>query len=298
MDKLRALTFWRESRDYLMITVGLVIYAVAWTTFLLPYQITTGGLTGVSAIIFYATGIKMEVSYFFFNVVLLVFALRLLGLKFCLKTIYAVFMLTFLLWFFQELLKDDAGNARQILGAGQDFMACVVGACLCGLGVGIVFSHNGSTGGTDIIAAAVNKYRDISIGRMMMYLDILIISSCYFIFHDWRRMVFGFVVLVIMSIIMDYIINSSRQSVQFFIFSEKYDEIASAINRNVHRGVTLLDATGWYSKQPTKVIIVMARRSQSVYIFRLINDIDPNAFVSQSNVVGVYGQGFDRIKVK
>ena len=300
MDKRKSsvLSLFRESKDYLMITIGLISYALAWSCFLLPYQITTGGLTGVSALIYYATGIEIQVSYFFINSFFLLFALKILGFKFCIKTIYAVFVLTFFLWLFQQMMKDESGNFILILGPGQDFMGCVLGSCMCGLGIAIVFLHNGSTGGTDIIAAIVNKYRDITFGRMIMYCDIIIISSCYFVFHDWRRVVFGFATLIIMSVILDYVINSARQSVQFFIFSKKYDEIAKAINKDVNRGVTIIDGTGWYSQQPVKIEFILAKRSQSVNIFRLVKDIDPNAFVSQSNVVGVYGEGFDRIKVK
>ena len=223
MDKRKSsvLSLFRESKDYLMITIGLISYALAWSCFLLPYQITTGGLTGVSAIIYYATGIEIQVSYFFINSFFLLFALKILGFKFCIKTIYAVFVLTFFLWLFQQMMKDESGNFILILGPGQDFMGCVLGSCMCGLGIAIVFLHNGSTGGTDIIAAIVNKYRDITFGRMIMYCDIIIISSCYFVFHDWRRVVFGFATLIIMSVILDYVINSARQSVQFFIFSKK-----------------------------------------------------------------------------
>lgn len=298
MGKLATSDLWRESKDYILITLGLISYSLGWACFLLPYQITTGGVTGISAIIFYATGIEIQVSYFFINAVFLMFALKILGFKFCIKTIYAVFAMTFFLWLFQEIMKDDAGKFMLILGEGQDFMGCVLGSCLCGIGIAVVFLNNGSTGGTDIIAAIVNKYRDVTFGRMIMYCDIIIISSCYFIFHDWRRVVFGFATLIIMSFIMDYVINSARQSVQFLIFSKKYDEIAEAVTHNLHRGVTILDGTGWYSKQPVKVIVILAKRSQSINIFRLVKDIDPNAFVSQSNVVGVYGEGFDRIKVK
>lgn len=298
MSKLATMDLWRESKDYIMITFGLILYSLGWTCFLLPYQITTGGVTGISAIIYYATGIEIQVSYFFINAVFLIFALKILGFKFCIKTIYAVFAMTFFLWLFQEMMKDNAGKFVLLIGEGQDFMGCVLGSCMCGIGIAVVFLNNGSTGGTDIIAAIVNKYRDVTFGRMIMYCDIIIISSCYFIFHDWRRVVFGFATLIIMSFIMDYVINSARQSVQFLIFSKKYDEIAEAVTHNLHRGVTILDGTGWYSKQPVKVIVILAKRSQSVNIFRLVKDIDPNAFVSQSNVVGVYGEGFDRIKVK
>lgn len=292
------LKLWRESKDYLSITFGIICYALGWTCFLLPYQITTGGITGVSAIIYYATGIEIQVSYFFINTVFLIFALKILGFKFCVKTIYAVFAMTFFLWLFQEMMKDETGKFMLLIGEGQDFMGCVLGACLCGIGIAIVFLNNGSTGGTDIIAAIINKYRDVTFGRMIMYCDIVIISSCYFIFHDWRRVVFGYATLIIMSIIMDYFINSARQSVQFLIFSKEYKKIADAVTVNLHRGVTIIDGEGWYSKSQVKMIILLAKRRQSINIFRLIKDIDPNALVSQSNVVGVYGEGFDRIKVK
>lgn len=298
MEKLLKKKFGREAKDYLNITFGLCIYALAWAMFLLPYQITTGGVTGIAAIIYYATGIEIQISYFAINAVFLGFALKILGPRFSVKTVYAIFMLTFVLWLFQFLLKDDAGNLPQLLGPGQDFMACVIGAGMIGLGIGLVFSANGSTGGTDIIAWIINKYRDVSLGRMMMYLDIIIISSCYFIFHDWRRVLFGFVVLFIMSIVIDHVINTNRQSVQFLIFSRKYNEIAEGISTKIDRGVTLLDGKGWYSKQDIKVVVVLAKKRQSEDIFRLIKDIDPDAFISQSNVVGVYGEGFDKLKVK
>ena len=305
MHKLAKAGIMREVKDYAYITLGLISYSLGWAAFLLPYQITTGGTTGISAIIYYSTGFPIQWSYFIINAVLMTFAIRILGPRFSIKTTYAIFMLTFLLWLFQLLVNNyvevpdmTADGKPLLLGPGQDFMGCVLGSCMCGLGIAIVFLHNGSTGGTDIIAAIVNKYRDITFGRMIMYCDIIIISSCYFVFHDWRRVVFGFATLIIMSVILDYVINSARQSVQFFIFSKKYDEIAKAINKDVNRGVTIIDGTGWYSQQPVKIVFILAKRSQSVNIFRLVKDIDPNAFVSQSNVVGVYGEGFDRIKVK
>jgi len=293
MPKISRATFFREFRDIIFITFGLAAYAMGWAAFLLPYQITTGGVTGISAIIFYATGFPLQYSYFLINAVLIIFAFRILGWRFTLKTTYAIFMLTFLLAWFQEII----GNT-QIIGPGQEFMACIVGASLCGIGLGVVFVNNGSTGGTDIIAAVVNKFRDVTFGRMILYCDIVIISSCYFVFQDWKRVVFGFVTLIVISYVLDLIINSARQSVQFFIFSKHYDKIADRIISDAHRGVTVLDGTGWYSKNDVKVLVVLAKKSQSVSIFRLVKDIDPNAFISQSSVIGVYGEGFDRIKVK
>lgn len=288
----------RESRDYLFITLGLMSYSLGWAAFLLPYQITTGGVTGICAIIYYATGTPIQTSYFIINAILLAFAIKFLGPRFSIKTTYAIFALTFFLWLFQEMMKDSTGQLMQIIGPSQDFMACVLGATLCGIGLGVVFANNGSTGGTDIIAAVVNKYRDVTMGRMILYCDIIIISSCYFVFNDWRRVVFGFATLAVISYVIDFIVNSARQSVQFLIFSKEYEKIAEHISNDLHRGVTLLDGKGWYSKEPVKVVVVLAKKSQSVNIFRLVKDIDPTAFISQSSVIGVYGEGFDKIKVK
>ena len=298
MDALFNSKIGRELKDYVAITLGIMCYALGWAAFMLPYQISTGGVTGISALIYYLTGIEIQVSYFVINAIFMVFALKILGLKFCIKTLYAIPALTFFLWLFQVLLRDDAGNLPLLLGPGQEFMALVIGAGMLGFGIGFVFIYNGSTGGTDILAWIINKYKDVSLGRLIMYGDIIIISSCYFVFHDWKRVLFGFCVLFIMSVVIDYVVNSNRQSVQFLIFSRKHEEIAESITKELRRGVTLLDGTGWYSKQSTKVVFVLAKKSQSNEIFRLVRDIDENAFISQSNVVGVYGQGFDKLKVK
>ena len=288
----------RELKDYVAITLGIMCYALGWAAFLLPYQISTGGVTGISALIYYVTGIEIQVSYFVINAIFMVFALKILGLKFCIKTLYAIPALTFFLWLFQVLLKDEAGNLPLLLGPGQEFMALVIGACMTGFGIGFVFIYNGSTGGTDILAWIINKYKDVSLGRLIMYGDIIIISSCYLVFHDWKRVLFGFCVLFIMSVVIDYVVNSNRQSVQFLIFSRKHEEIAETITKELRRGVTLLDGTGWYSKQSIKVVVILAKKNQANEIFRLVRDIDENAFISQSNVVGVYGEGFDKLKVK
>lgn len=295
----------REVKDYFYITLGLISYSFGWAAFLLPYQITTGGTTGIGAIIYYATGFPIQWSYFIINAVLMTFAIRILGPRFSIKTTYAIFMLTFLLWFLQLIVNNyvhvpdvSTDGKPLLLGVGQDFMACIIGAALCGIGLGIVFNYNGSTGGTDIIAAIVNKYKDVTLGRMIMICDVFIISSCYFVFHDWRRVIFGFVTLFIIGVVLDWIINSARQSVQFLIFSKKYDEIADCITKETDRGVTVLNGTGWYSKQDVKVLVVLAKKRQSLEIFRLVKRIDPNAFISQSSVIGVYGEGFDQLKVK
>lgn len=293
---------WLEVRDYIMITVGIVMYSMGWAAFLLPYEIATGGVTGIAAIIFYSTGFPVQYSYFIINAVMMVGAFRLLGSKFIIKTSYAILAMTSILslcqylvshWVVPGLTPDKAGL---ILGPNGQDMACVIGAVLCGFGLGIVFINNGSTGGTDIIAAVVNKFKNVPFGRMIVYSDIVIISSCFFIFHDMTRVVYGFVTLAIIGYVVDMIVNGARSSVQFLIISKKHDDIAEAINLSPRRGVTLLDAQGYYTKEKTKVVLVLARKRQSVQIFRIVKAIDPNAFISQSQVIGVYGEGFDVIK--
>lgn len=285
-----------ELKDYFFITLGLIIYALAVTSFMLPYQITTGGVTGISIIIYYATGLEIQNTYFIINAGLLILAVKVLGWKFCFRTIYGVVMLTFFLWLFQRLFTDANGELPQIVG-DQAFMACVIGALMEGLALSICFLNNGSTGGTDIIAAVVNKYRNVSLGSMMMVCDFIIISSCYFVFHDWYRVVFGFSTLIISSVTLDYVMNRRRQSVLFFIISEEYEKIADSII-SAGRGVTVLDAKGWYTKNYRPVLMLLAKRRESVHIFRTIKLIDPKAFVSMSNVEGVFGQGFDTIRGK
>ena len=281
----------REVRDYVMIALGMLLYSIGWTVFLLPNKIMTGGVPGIASIIYFAIKLPVQYVYFGANVFLLVLAIKILGWKFSIKTIYGVCMLTLSLEVVQAITKGVW------MLHDQPFMACVLGASICGTGLGIAFSSNGSAGGTDIVAAIINKYKDITLGRVMMILDTIIITSSYVVLRDWERVVYGFVTLFVCSFMLDQIVNSARQSVQFFIISKKYQEIGQAINA-MHRGVTVIDTVGMYTGQPQKMIFVLAKKRQSTTIFRIINDIDPNAFISQSAVIGVYGQGFDHLKVK
>jgi uncharacterized membrane-anchored protein YitT (DUF2179 family) len=256
---------------------------------LLPNGITTGGVTGIGALVYFASAIPVGITYFCINGVLLLISIKILGLKFSLKTVVNVIILTFLLSVFQIIIKEP-------LVKGEPFMSCVLGGVLCGLGLGLVFNFKGSTGGTDIIALIINKYHNISIGRGLLISDLLIICSSYLVFQSIEKIVYGIVVMGVTSYTVDMVLNGARQSVQFFIFSEKYEEIADTINEQARRGCTILDGTGWYSKKPVKVLVVMAKKTESVTIFRIVKNIDPNAFISQSSVIGVYGEGFEQIK--
>lgn len=281
-----------EVKEYLLIALGMILYGIGWTIFLLPNDITTGAVPGIASIIYFGTGFPVQYTYFIINCALLVLALKILGLKFCLKTIFAVFTLTFFLSVIQKI-----APASPLLH-DQPFMACILGASFCGSGIGIAFAANGSTGGTDIIAAIVNKYRDISLGKVLLITDLIIISSSYFVLKDWEKVLYGYVTLYVSSFVVDHMVNSARQSVQFFIISNKYKEIGERINKNPHRGVTMINATGFYTGKEVKMMFILAKKRESSIIFQLIKEIDPSAFVSQSAVIGVYGEGFDKIKIK
>jgi len=238
----------------------------------------------------------MSAAVLIANGILMTIALKPLGWKFILKTAYAVLALSTFLQIGQNMMTDDAGNLMQILGEGQDSMACVLGAILNGLGIGIVFLAGGSTGGWDIIAALVNKYRNISLGRMLLYLDFLVIGSCWPLFHDWRMVVFGYVTLAVYTYALDMLINSARQDIQFIIFTTKPDEICQRIITETTHSVTSMNGEGFYSHQAIKVLITIVHKRESIKILRMIQETDPGAFVSQSRAEGVYGNGFKVIK--
>lgn len=280
-------------QDYLMIMAGTLLYGFGFNAFILSNEVVTGGVSGICALIFFSTNeqIPVSLSYFSINIILLIVALKILGLKFLVRTIFGVLSLSASLSFFEWLLKGEP------LLQGEPFMSILIGAFMTGTGLGLVFSANGSTGGTDIIGAVVNKYRNISIGRVLLFLDFFIIGSSYFLFHDVERIAFGFVEMFVSNTVLDMVLSGNRQSVQFFIFSKKYDEIADRIIHEIGRGCTILDGVGGYSRQPVKVVVLLARKSESVAIFRLVHHIDREAFISQSIVRGVYGEGFDPIKI-
>lgn len=296
-------TIMSEVKNYFMITIGLAFYAFAWNFFMAPYTFVTGGVTGICAIIQYTTGIPIQYSYFSINLVLIIIAIWQLGLRFCIKTIYAILILTLFLQLFQMVFKVYP-DASVILGPDKQLESCIVGSIFTGLGLAFCFLSNGSSGGVDIIAAIVNKYKDVSFGRAMLYVDACIVISSFFIIPtpntamSLQKVFYGFINLVIVNVSLDYIVNSNRQTVQFFIFSNKYDDIAYYITRRLKRGVTLLDSIGYYSGKESKVVTTIARVSQANQLLSAIKQIDPNALVSQSKVMAVYGLGFDKIKAK
>ena len=277
-------------KDYIMIILGTALYAFGFNGFILSNEIVPGGLTGVASIIFFATGIPVSFSYAIINVILLASAFRILGRRFIVNSLFGIVSLTFTLIFFEWLLKGTA------IIENEPFMSILIGGVLCGVGLGIIFSANGSTGGTDIIGAIVNKYKNVSIGRALLYCDMVIIACSYLLFHDIEKIVFGYVIMFVEMYMLDRVLNANNQSVQFFIFSKKHEEIVDSIIKDLNRSCTILDGEGGFSKKPVKVIVLLAKKKECSMIFRMIKSIDKDAFISQGNIQGVYGEGFDQIK--
>ena len=286
---------WAEARDFLMIALGTALYCTGVVVFMLPYGLTTGGVSGLAMITFYSTGIPVQFTYFSVNILFLLAAVKVLGWRFCIKTIFGVSAATFWLWLFQLVIQNPVTHQLPRIVGDEMFMACVLGSIIEGIGLSFCFLHNGSMGGTDIIAAMVNKFRDVSLGHIMMACDVVIISSCSFVFHDWQRVIFGFVFLILSSITLDYCVRRQHQSVEFKIFSRNHAGIAQEITRHGY-GVTVLEGKGWWTQTERKVLVCVVRERHAKEVMCAIKKVDPYAFFSVTNVQSVYGEGFDTVK--
>lgn len=297
-------------KEYALITLGILLYVLAWCIFLAPNNLVGGGVTGIAAIIQYATHgtVKIGYTYFAVNAVLLMLAMRSLGKSFGAKTIYAMIVASLGLSVFQNVIPAEV--IKSLALDNGKLISSLVGSILVGVGIGISMSQGGSSGGTDIIALMINKKRNISPGRLMMMMDVVIILSSMLFpsytadgslmpFTDkFITIIYGYLMVGIENMALDMYLSGSKQSVQMFVLSKKYAEIADYITTELKRGVTVLDGKGWFTKQEAQVLMIITRRSDLNLFLRAIKSIDPRAFLSVSNVMGVYGEGFDTIKGK
>ena len=286
-------------KEYILISFGLALYAIGWSLFLIPNGLVGGGVTGISAVIYYITGIQISYSFFVINAILLAIALKVLGRAFGVKTVVGVVIVTIFLRLFpdiipQELIEDIA------IGNGK-LLSAIMGGICTGAGIAITFTQGGSSGGTDIIALMISKYRNISAGKLILMMDVIIIASSLLIpsgesvGNRLAIILYGFILITVTSYSLDLILSGMRQSQQVFIFSRNFEEIADKIT-NFGRGVTVIDGTGWYTKKTGKILLVIVKKSEINHIFKMIKEIDRDAFLSVGNVMGVYGKGFDQIK--
>src|SRR5574344_277025 len=280
----------KEIKNYFFICVGLAIFSFGWTAFLIPSEITGGGSSGIAAILYFATGtIPVGISTFVFNIFLVAIAWKVLGRKFCINTMICTVILSVFMTLGQYLFPEP-------LVANDPFMCAMIGAALSGVGVGLALTYGGNTGGTDIIVLMVSKYRNISYGRVTLYLNIFIVLSSYFIVQSLDRLVYSTVVLFVYIFISDIVIDGYKQTFQFMVFSSKNKEIAEKINTDLHRGATFLKGSGSFNKQETNVLLIIAHRTDKMNIIRIIKEVDSSAFISISKVQSVFGKNFERIR--
>ena len=306
---MKAKNVLRGVKEYVLITLGILCYVLGWTIFLVPNNLIGGGVTGIASIVQYATGgaVKMGYTYFFINAGLLVAALFVLGRNFGIKSVYAIILASVGLNLFQGII--PAGLINDLALENGKLMSTIMGGILVGVGIGLSFSQGGSTGGTDIIALIINKYRNISLGRLILLMDVVIILSSLLVpsytadgqlvpfVEKVTTVVYGLILIAVMTSVLDMYMAGSKQSVQLLVFSKKYDQLADAITRGLHRGVTVLNGQGWYSKDDAHVLVVLTRKTDLSILLRYIKSIDPDAFLSITSVSGVYGKGFDKIKL-
>ena len=320
-------SFWTIAKEWALVTLGILIYVTGWALFLMPNNLVGGGVSGISSMIQYATGgaIQMGYSYFVLNAILIILAMVVIGMGFGAKTIYAIILASVGLRFLPDLIPTEIIQTLALQNG--KLMSTLCGGLMAGIGIGMSISNGGSTGGTDIIALIYTKYRNVSPGKVILYIDFVIILSSLLIpsivpdldpatgkqligpdgqplthlmpfSEKVTTVIYGLILVTVNGRVIDSYLSGSQQSVQLFILSKHYAEIADSITHDLHRGVTVLDGKGWYTKEPAEVLMVITRKTDVNLFLRQIKAIDPNAFLSVSSVNGVYGRGFEAIKGK
>ena len=320
-------SFWTVAKEWALVTLGILIYVTGWALFLMPNNLVGGGVSGISSMIQYATGgaIQMGYSYFVLNAILIILAMVVIGMGFGAKTIYAIILASVGLRFLPDLIPTEIIQTLALQNG--KLMSTLCGGLMAGIGIGMSISNGGSTGGTDIIALIFTKYRNVSPGKVILYIDFVIILSSLLIpsivpdldpatgkqivgpdgqplthlmpfAEKVTTVIYGLILVTVNGRVIDSYLSGSQQSVQLFILSKHYAEIADSITHDLHRGVTVLDGKGWYTKEAAEVLMVITRKTDVNLFLRQIKAIDPNAFLSVSSVNGVYGRGFEAIKGK
>lgn len=289
---MNALNLLKNLKSYGIITFGVFLYCFSWCAFIIPKGISGGGVTGVASLVYYATGFPISYTYFVVNIALIILGTIVLGKGFGAKTIYGILCATIMLKILPEI--EWVNTLSDI---DDNFLNALIGGTISAFGIAAIFQQGGSTGGTDIIALIVAKYREISPGKVFMYCDLIIIGCIYFLpERTLADVIYGYVQMVSFSYMVDVLLVGEKQSVQILIFTKKYEEMANMISRDLNRGVTALNSIGWYSQKESKVLVVIARKQQLPEISSAIMELDNQAFISVCSAMSVYGNGFDSVK--
>ena len=294
MKTLTFETVLKTIKEYFLMSLGMMLYSFGWIGCIMPVKGTGGGAAGLSLVLCHAleqVGIDIQIGtmVFFLNAVLLLIAGFIIGWNFGVKTIFCVVVISLGMNFWQSVLPEgDFLHLERIL-------AVILGGILAGIGIALCFAQGGSTGGTDIVAMIINKYRTVSYGKILIFSDFIIIGSSLLVGFHIDTVIYGYVMTAVVGYTVDMIMAGNQQSSQVLIVTHDYEKMADAIAQNVHRGVTLLDSQGWYTKERSKVVMVVCRKRETATILKFVKTIDPDAFMSVGSVMGVYGKGFQAI---
>ena len=292
-----SISIWQEIRSHIIITLAIILSAIGWCVFLIPNQMLGGGVTGLSTIIYWLTGIPTGVMIYVLNAILIIISFKSLGRRFAISTIYSVAVTSLVFYLLQEYFVDIIQEHFGGIPLSDDrLLAALLGAAMNGVACGIIFLEGSSTGGTDVIAVMINKYRNVTIGRLSLFINVVVITCSYFVFKDLELLIYSYVGLMVTSYTIDMTMNGSKQSVQMFIFTSRPHEIADRVGEEVQRGVTMIKGTGWYTKKESEIVMVVVRKIESQRVIRIVKQMDPAAFVSVNTVMGVYGKGFEMMK--
>lgn len=288
-NKLTAKKVFEEIKSYFFIFLGLALFTFGWSAFLTPYEVSGGGVAGAASILYFATKFPIGITTFVLNAILIAIAWKVLGTKFCVNSLICTVVMSGFFALFQPMFPQPIVDDM--------FMSVIIGSALAACGIGMTINWGGNTGGIDIIALMIGKYRNISYGRVSLFANIVIVGSSYFVLHDVQKLVYSFVVLIVSIIVSDLVIDGYRQTYQFMVFSQKNPEIAQHINTKLHRGATFLKGYGSYNQQESDVLLIVAHRTDKGDITRIIKEIDPTAFITISKTASVFGKNFDNIKI-
>lgn len=278
-----------EIKNYFFITIGLAIFCLGWSAFMTPFEVTGGGVAGIAAILFFATKIPIGLTTFILNAILIAIAWKILGTKFCISSLICTVIMSLFFSIGQQLFPEPIVDDM--------FMSVIIGASLAAIGVGVAINWGGNTGGIDIIALMIGKYRNISYGKVNIVANFIIVGSSFFILMDVPKLVYSFVVLFVYMFVSDFVIDGYRQTYQFMVFSKKNEEIADRINSELHRGATFLKGYGSYNRQESDVLLIIAHRTDKVRVTRIIKEIDDSAFVTVTKTASVFGKNFDTLRL-
>lgn len=288
-------------KEYVMMTVGMFCYAFGWIGCILPAKCMGGGASGLSLLIYYATGetITIGVMVFIINAILLLIAGFIVGWKFGIKTIFCVCMLSFAMSTMQTVFTLPDGTIMDIFQLDNRLLSTLLGGIFSGVGVALSFAQGGSTGGVDIVAMIINKYRTVSYGKIVRSIDSVIIAAALLLPEAANigidGVVYGFVMTAVFSYVVDMLMTGNQQSNQIMIVSKDYQAMADAMNNTALRGATVIDAKGWYSKQQHNIVMVVCRKRDTPTILKIVKEVDPDAFITIGSVMGVYGKGFEAL---